>query len=112
MREPATSAPLQVGARTLLLGAPGQLATHVLELLAGGHLLGEQRGLDAVEEALEPADELGLRQPQLDLGRRAVADEREGEALELVTEVRRQGRAELGDRRVVDLAQPTRDRGR
>ena len=27
----------------------------------GGHLLGEQRGLDAVEETFEPADQLRLR---------------------------------------------------
>ena len=44
-------------------------AAHLLELGAGGHLLGVDRGLDAVEEALEPADELGLRDPQLALGR-------------------------------------------
>ena len=33
---------------------------HLLELHLGGHLLGDQRGLDPVEQALEPADELGL----------------------------------------------------
>ena len=48
-------------------GARRQLA-HLLELLAGRHLLGEQRRLDAVEQALEPADELGLGDAQLGLG--------------------------------------------
>ena len=40
--------------------APGRQLAHLLELLAGGQLLGEQGGLDAVEQALEPADQLGL----------------------------------------------------
>ena len=43
---------------------------HLLELVLRLHLLGEQRGLDAVEEAFEPADELGLRDAQL--GRRSA----------------------------------------
>ena len=55
-----------------------QLA-HLLELLAGGDLLGEQRGLDAVEQALEPADELGLGDPQLALGRDLAVLERQGQ---------------------------------
>ena len=45
----------------------GQPAAHLLELRAGGHLLGVDRGLDAVEEPLEPADQLGLGDPQLAL---------------------------------------------
>ena len=44
-------------------------APHLVELLLRHRLLGEQRGLDAVEQAFEPADELGLREPQLRLGR-------------------------------------------
>ena len=64
--------PLQVGAGTVparfLVGlrhlrrhlAAGELA-HFLELTLGGELLGHQRGLDAVEQAFEPADQLGLR---------------------------------------------------
>ena len=52
---------------------PGrQLAADLLELLAGGHLLGEERRLDAVEEALEPAHELRLGDPQLGLARRVA----------------------------------------
>ena len=46
-----------------------QRAAHLLELGARGHLLGIDRGLDAVEEALEPADQLGLGDAQLALGR-------------------------------------------
>ena len=44
-------------------------ATHLLELGAGGDLLGEQRRLDAVEQTLQPADQLGLRDAQLGLAR-------------------------------------------
>src|SRR5690606_16055841 len=51
-----------LGARLVLAG--GQLPPHLLELLAGGHLLGEEGGLDAVEEPLEPTHELGLGHSQ------------------------------------------------
>ena len=63
---------------------------HLLELALGLHLLGEQRGLDAVEQAFEPADELGLRDAQLRLGGR-VARERERDLGELGAQVRRRG---------------------
>ena len=43
----------------LLAGRQGT-ATHLLQLHPGGHLLGEQRGLDPVEQPLQPADELRL----------------------------------------------------
>ena len=49
-----------------------QRLAHLLELGAGGHLLGVDGGLDAVEEALEPADQLGLGDPQLALRRCGV----------------------------------------
>ena len=55
---------------------------HLLELLLGHRLLREQRRLDAVEQPLEPADELGLREPQLGLARR-VGGEREHDVFEL-----------------------------
>src|SRR5690554_726625 len=65
---------LQVGAGTVgrgaLAGTARQLGPHLLELLARRHLLGEERGLDAVEEPLEPSDELGLGHPQFGLRRR------------------------------------------
>ena len=80
-------------------------AAHLLQLLAGGHLLGEQRGLDAVEQPLEPADELGLRDAQLGLGRHLAA-ERQRQPLQLLAQFGRQPLLELADRRLVDLAQP------
>ena len=57
--------------------AGGQRAlAHLLELGARCHLLGEQRGLDAVEQALQPADELRLGDPQLGVRRDRVLGER------------------------------------
>src|SRR5205085_5599902 len=67
---------LEVRAGRTLAGfaAPADLeglaAAHLLELLLGHRLLGEEGGLDPVEETLEPADELRLRDPQLGLARR------------------------------------------
>ena len=89
-------------------GSPGGdgAAAHLLELGARGHLLGEQRGLDAVEEALEPADELGLGDPQLGLGGHGVVGEGQRQAFELVDELRGQPGLELGERAPVDVAQP------
>jgi hypothetical protein len=47
-----------------LFGRGGQTPlAHLLELGPGRHLLGEERGLNAVEEPLEPAHELGLGDP-------------------------------------------------
>jgi hypothetical protein len=37
-----------------------QGSSHLLQLRSRSHLLGEQSGLDAVEQPLEPADQLGL----------------------------------------------------
>src|SRR4051812_18106324 len=73
--------------RTALAGR--QLTAHLLELLASLHLLREQRGLDAVEQPREPADELGLRDPQLGLTGDGVARERGRQAVQLVLEVGR-----------------------
>ena len=73
--------------------------------MLGLHLLGEQRGLDAVEEAFEPADELGLGDAKLGL-RRGVALERQGELGELVAELWREALGQLLHRELVDLAQP------
>src|SRR5690606_35939569 len=79
---------LQVGAGTVgsgaLAGTARQLGPHLLELLARRHLLGEERRLDAVEEPLEPSDELGLGHPQLGLRRRLVLREGDGQPLQLV----------------------------
>ena len=51
-----------------------QRPTHLLELRASGHLLGVDRGLDAVEQPLEPADQLGLGDPQLALAGRPLVE--------------------------------------
>jgi nucleotidyltransferase/DNA polymerase involved in DNA repair len=65
---------------------------HLVELGARGHVLREQRGLDALEEPFEPADELRLRDADLGLARRAL--ERERERVELVLELVRERLAE------------------
>lgn len=80
--------------------------THVLQLRAGRHLLGEQRGLDAVEQPFEPTDQLGLRDAQFGVGRDAVLGERQGQPLEFVTQLGSQAVLEFADGRGVDLAQP------
>ncbi len=59
---------------------------HLLELLADGHLLGEQRRLDAVEQALQPADELGLGDAQLGFARRRPL-QGQGQPVQLVAQV-------------------------
>src|SRR6478609_1490485 len=77
--------------------------THLLELGTRGHLLGVDRGLDAVEEALEPAHELGLRDPQLSLGRRALLGERQRQPLELLDQLGGETGLELLDRGGMDV---------
>ena len=69
-----------------------QPAAHLLELRPRGHLLGVDRGLDAVEEPLEPADQLGLGDPQLALGRRLVLGERQRQPLQLLDQLRARAR--------------------
>src|SRR5919112_568030 len=83
-----------------------QATAHLLELRPGRHLLGHQRGLDALEQALEPADELGLRDPQLGVRGGGVGGERGAQAVQLVAEVRRQALLQLADRLREDLAEP------
>src|SRR5690606_25868810 len=79
---------------------------HLLQLGAGGHLLGEQRGLDAVEQALQPTDQLGLRDAQLGVGRHRLLGERQGQPFQLVPQLRRQPLLELAHRGTVDLLEP------
>ena len=67
------------------------------------HLLGEQRGLDAVEQALEPADELGLGDPQLGVGGRCRR-RRAGEPPS--------SSCRSGDRASAELARPRSRRSR
>ena len=83
----------------------GTLA-HLFELRPGRHLLGEQRRLDAVEQPLEPADELGLRDPQFGVGRNRVVAEGQGEPFEFVAQFGGEALFELADRGLVDLLEP------
>src|ERR1700691_3844331 len=66
---------LEVRARAGIADAGRQRSvTHLLELGRGGGLLGEQRRLDAVEESLEPPDQLRLGDAELGLGRHVGAE--------------------------------------
>ena len=82
-----------------------QRAAHLLELCPGRHLLGEQRGLDAVEESFEPADQLGLRDTELRLARRPVL-ERQRQPVELLDQLGREAVLKLFDGVLVNLFQP------
>lgn len=86
---------------------PGERAlAHLFQLGAGGHLLGEQRGLDAVEQPLQPAHQLRLGDAQFGVRRRGVLVEGQGEAVEFLTQFRRQALFQFPDAGGVDLAQP------
>ena len=83
----------------------GQRAlAHLIELGPGGHLLGHQGGLDAVEQALQPADQLGMGDPQFGV-RRGRCVERDGDPVQLGGQVGRQALGQLPDRLLVDLTQ-------
>src|SRR3546814_13679115 len=71
----------------------------LLELRARGHLLGIDRGLDAVEQPLQPTDQLCLRDAQLALARRALG-ERQRDPLELLDQLRGEARLRSEERRV------------
>ena len=78
----------------------------MLQLRAGGHLLREQGGLDAVEQAFQPADQLGLRDAQFGVGRDLIFGERQRQPFEFVAQFGGQPVLQLADGRGVDLAQP------
>ena len=63
-----------------------EVARRILQLLLGRHLLCEQRGLDAVEQALQPADQLCLGDAQLGVRRRRRA-ERQRDPVELLDQL-------------------------
>jgi len=67
--------------------------------------LRHQRGLYAVEQPLQPAHQLCLRDAQLRLARRVVG-ERQRQAFQLVTQLRGQPVLQFGDRAPVDLPEP------
>ena len=101
------SAPVRGGpSGTTGAGAGRQGAAHLLELSPGRHLLGEQRGLNAVEQSLQPADQLSLGDPQLGVGGRRLVGERQRDPLELVHQFRREPVLQLRDRGLVDGLQP------
>ncbi len=86
---------------------PGrQGAAHLLELGASRHLLGEQRGLDAVEQAFQPAHQLGLGNPQLAIAGHPARLERQRQPLELIDKLGREAVLQLLDGALVDLFQP------
>ena len=103
-RSPGRSPGCASGARRAspAAGAP----PHLLELCPRRHLLGEQRRLDAVEQPLQPADQLGLGDPQLRLARHPVVGERQREPLQLLDQLGREALLELLDRAGVDLLEP------
>src|SRR6202012_4001046 len=77
------------GARTGSAGPSGTwgqaaLLAHLLELCACGHLLSEQGGLNPVEQPFQPADQLGLGDPQLGVRRDGAVGERQGEAIQFL----------------------------
>ncbi len=80
--------------------------THLLELHPGRHLLGDEGGLDAVEQPLQPADELGMGDPQLALARRLVLAERQRDPFEFLAQLGSQPFLQLDDRPLMDLAHP------
>src|SRR5450759_5289159 len=84
--------------------ARGKRPAHVLQLLLCGHLLREQCSLNAVEEPLEPADELSLRDTQLGIRWRLIV-EWQCDSLELLDQLRSQALLQLGDRAAMDLGE-------
>ena len=85
-------------------GCSMRTPAHLVELALRRGLLREQGGLDAVEQTLEPADELGLGEAQLRLGR-CLAGEREDDLVELLLEIGGEDALELLERPLVDLGQ-------
>ena len=87
-------------------GRQRTLAAHVLQLSPCGHLLGEQRGLDAVEQTFQPADQLRLGDAQFGIRGHLVFGERQRQALQLLAEFGGQAVFELADAGGMDLTQP------
>src|SRR5258708_7574842 len=63
-------------------------------------------GLDPVEQALQPADELSLSDPQFGLARYLVLGERQGQPLKFLDKLRCQPVLKFLDRTCVDLLEP------
>src|SRR5581483_3693148 len=97
--------PAEALGHAVLAGPGRQPPPHLLQLLASGHLLREQGGLEAVKDTLQPADQLRLRDPQLTLRGNALLGEGQAQPVELLAELRGQTLLQLLDRILVDLAQ-------
>src|SRR5699024_8391896 len=82
-----------------------QRPAHLHQLVLRRHLLGHQCRLDAVEQALEPADQLRLGDPQLGVGGGPIVGERQRDPVQLVDEVLAQPVLELVQGTLVDLGQ-------
>ena len=80
-----------------------QRPPHLLQLRSCRHLLGEQGRLDAVEQPLQPADQLRLGHAQLGLARQLVLGERQGQPVQFLDQFGREPVLELLDRAFVDL---------
>jgi hypothetical protein len=80
--------------------------THLRELRLRGHLLRDERGLDAVEQPLEPPHELGLGDPQLGVRRWPVVVERQRDAVQLLEQLGGEPVLELAQRPLVHLGEP------
>ena len=78
-------------------------AAHPGQLLLSGHLLGEQRGLNSLDETLEPTHQLSLGDPKLVGAGGCILGKRQSQTAQFLTQVWRQRGAQLGHRRGVDL---------
>src|ERR1700710_703581 len=65
------------------------LLAHLLDLCARSHLLREQRGLNPVEQSLQPTDQLSLGDAKFAIRRHRTFGERQREAVEFVAQFRR-----------------------
>lgn len=101
----ALSPDLQEELRSLALPFDHDDVPSEAELLAGGELLGHEARLDAVEQALEPTDELGLGDAQFGLAGNLVISEGKVQTFEFFDQLRGQAVLELLDRCLVDLGQ-------
>jgi hypothetical protein len=62
------------------------MTTHLVEPSSCLHLLGEQHGLNSMEQTFEPPHELSVRDPQLRITGNVVVLERKAQTLELLAQ--------------------------
>lgn len=79
---------------------------HLFQLLSCRHLLGEQGGLDAVEQAFQPADQLSLGDPQFGIRGCRIFGERQHEPLQFFAQLWCESLFQFTDRGFVNVAQP------